>query len=313
MNKLGVVATVLAGITAINAVPTFAQAPRRFFPRPGQPANVYRPNPNFAPSVPSSRTHVVVDARGNQFLSVERFVWVWDPRQGRLVLGRTQEYSAHGAIQPRPPVDSSTTKAQPTKPTRPPIRDQVSNPGRDGPDPESEQNAASTTSIRSHADDRSNPAPSLPTVASNPSRGPVVTEPQPLYAANLGIYYLQVPYDNGTFGARLTRAPVKGKPAAMLTIDTNDVVFLLNDQAVQKLGRPPQSLRPDDRGLHRPHGPTPFSRGRSRFLHEDPDSTSRPHARWRVEEIAFMSRTIYALLIAIDEYPHPRTASKHCA
>jgi len=69
-----------------------------------------------------------------------------------------------------------------------------------------------------------------PTDASTPSQQPVPTGPQPLYAANLGVYYVQVRYDNGTFGAGLTSAPVAGKPASTLPLDANDVIFLLNDQ-----------------------------------------------------------------------------------
>jgi len=73
-----------------------------------------------------------------------------------------------------------------------------------------------------------------PTIASNPPLVPAPNGPQPLYAANLGIYYQPVRYDDGTFGAKLTSAPVPGKPAATLPIDTDDVIFLLNDQRFTK-------------------------------------------------------------------------------
>jgi len=73
-----------------------------------------------------------------------------------------------------------------------------------------------------------------PSNANNPPQAPVTAGPQPLYAANLGIYYDRVRYENGTFGARLTSAPVPGKPASALPLDTNDVIFLLNDQRFTK-------------------------------------------------------------------------------
>jgi hypothetical protein len=53
---------------------------------------------------------------------------------------------------------------------------------------------------------------------------------QPLFAANLGIYYLKVPYDNGTFGAKLTSSPVANSPASQLSLDVGDIIFMLDGQ-----------------------------------------------------------------------------------
>jgi len=49
-----------------------------------------------------------------------------------------------------------------------------------------------------------------------------------LFAGNLGIYYARVPYENGTFGARLTRPPVPGSPAAQLQLEPGDTIFMLD-------------------------------------------------------------------------------------
>jgi hypothetical protein len=280
MNKLAVLAIVLAGITASNAMPAFAQAPRRFFPRSGQSNNVYRPNPIFAPSVVQpSGTRVVVDARGNRYVAAERFVPVWDQRQGRWVLGRTQEYRGLPPFQSRPPVDLQTSKAQWTTPKQPTIHDefgaalgtnQIGQPASQATAPTGTGihegiGAAQGTNQIGQPTNTGNSllqpplqsqalapatliaasAPGQPTYRSSLSPLPVTATPEPLYAANLGIYYQPVPYDNGTFGARLTSAPVPGKPASTLPLDADDVVFLLNDQ---------RFTNPDD--LHNHFGQT---------------------------------------------------------
>jgi len=49
-----------------------------------------------------------------------------------------------------------------------------------------------------------------------------------LFAGNLGIYYAKVPYGDGTFGARLTRPPVPGSPAAQLQLEPGDTIFMLD-------------------------------------------------------------------------------------
>jgi S1-C subfamily serine protease len=39
---------------------------------------------------------------------------------------------------------------------------------------------------------------------------------------------VQVPYDNGTFGARLVRVPEPGSPAAQLQLEPGDTIFELD-------------------------------------------------------------------------------------
>ena len=284
MNKLALLAIVLAGITASNAIPALAQAPRRFFPRSGQANNVYRPNPIYAPSTPPARSNVVVDARGNRYVAEQRFVSVWDQRQGRWVLGRTQEYRGLPPFQSRPPVDLQASKAQwitATKPiihngigttlgtnhigqpatqgttqTKPPIHEeigaargtnQIGQTAAQGTPPtgaginQGIGSAQESNQISQPINTSNSPPQSLTSgaviAASTPgqptnagSLSPPSAEPQPFYATNLGIYYLPVPYHDGTFGLRLTSAPVPGKPASTLPLDTDDVVFLLNNQ-----------------------------------------------------------------------------------
>ena len=288
MNKLAVLAIVSAGITVSSAIPASAQATQRIFPRPGQANNVSRPNPIYAPSIPPARSSVVVDARGNRYVAEERFVSVWDQRQGRWVLGRTQEYRGLPPFQSRPPVDLQSSKAQWTTATKPTIQDRIRPAQRTneivqpatqgttatkptihdqigaaqgtnqigqsgvqgtaptGPTIHDQIGAAQGTnqigqpinaSYSSLQPQSLAPgvaiaasAPGQPTNAGNLSPPPATAGPQPFYATNLGIYYLPVPYDDGTFGLRLTSEPVPGKPASTLPLDTDDVVFLLNDQ-----------------------------------------------------------------------------------
>jgi hypothetical protein len=262
MNKLAVPAILSAGIIANFATATFAQVPRRFFPRSGQTNNVYRPNPNYVPSVPSARSSVVVDSRGNRYVAQERLVQLWDERQGRWTLGRTQEYRGLPPFQTRPPVDLQTSKAQWMTPSGPHLHEdigaargtnQIGQPAAPGTAPSGTSvhdgiGAAQGTNQIGQANNSGNSplqsqsltsaaiiaasAPGQLTNSSNLFPQPVAATPQPLYAPNLGIYYVPVPYDDGTFGARLTSAPVPGKPASVLPLDTDDVVFLLNDQRI---------------------------------------------------------------------------------
>jgi membrane-associated protease RseP (regulator of RpoE activity) len=51
-----------------------------------------------------------------------------------------------------------------------------------------------------------------------------------MFAGNLGVYYVPMPYSNGTFGLRLTAAPLPGSPASQLPLDAGDVIFALNGQ-----------------------------------------------------------------------------------
>jgi len=50
------------------------------------------------------------------------------------------------------------------------------------------------------------------------------------YAANLGIYYSEVRYEDGTFGARITRPPVQGTPAGQLGLEPGDIVYMMDNQ-----------------------------------------------------------------------------------
>lgn len=62
------------------------------------------------------------------------------------------------------------------------------------------------------------------------------------YAANLGIHYETINYDDGTFGARVTRQPEPGSPAASLGFEPGDTIFALDGQRFR---------RPDDVLAHR--------------------------------------------------------------
>ena len=53
---------------------------------------------------------------------------------------------------------------------------------------------------------------------------------RPLFAKNLGIYYVVVNGGNGTFGLRLTAAPVNGSPVSQLSLDPGDVILALDGQ-----------------------------------------------------------------------------------
>ena len=114
MNKIALVAIVSAIFAASHAVPTFAQGPRRWSPRAVQPSNVYRPMPGAPSSFPPPQSRVTVDARGNRFVPGVRYATVWDPRQGRWVLGQTPIYGAQGMSQFRPLVDPRVYQAQGT-------------------------------------------------------------------------------------------------------------------------------------------------------------------------------------------------------
>src|SRR4051812_46405463 len=54
---------------------------------------------------------------------------------------------------------------------------------------------------------------------------------QDQFAANLGISYQFVPY-GGAFGARLTRHPVPGSPAAQLQLEPGDMITMLDGQPI---------------------------------------------------------------------------------
>jgi hypothetical protein len=60
-----------------------------------------------------------------------------------------------------------------------------------------------------------------------PTVGPGASEPR--FAPNLGIYYEVIRYTGGTFGARLTRYPVPGSPAAQLRLKPGDIIGMMDE------------------------------------------------------------------------------------
>lgn len=72
--------------------------------------------------------------------------------------------------------------------------------------------------------------PLCPTFGQGPAPAVAPMAPQPLFAGNLGIVYVPISFNNGTFGLRLTRAPLPGSPASQLPLDAGDVVFALDGQ-----------------------------------------------------------------------------------
>jgi S1-C subfamily serine protease len=54
--------------------------------------------------------------------------------------------------------------------------------------------------------------------------------PQPLFAANLGVVYVPIPFNDGTVGLRLTRAPLPGSPASRLPLNAGDIILALDGQ-----------------------------------------------------------------------------------
>jgi hypothetical protein len=296
MKKLAMLALVAAGVTAGNAVPTFAQTQPRYYPRRGQysyPAQPYRnfapPNRNFAPPTFAPQSRIVNDGRGNQFLHVQRFNSVWDARRGRWTVQATHEVTPHGPtggnVRPMASAKGTHQIGQPgssaINPTGQPMHVESFNAkGTNQIGQGANQNTgqplpplapASALGSNSVGQPISQPAPAVafgsnalgqpmvgqsligqpvtgqlttnqplvgqPGIAINQPLVPPapVGEPQPLYAPNLGIFYLPVVYDNGTFGAKLTSAPVAGKPASALPIDTDDVIFLFENQRFKTL------------------------------------------------------------------------------
>ena len=56
--------------------------------------------------------------------------------------------------------------------------------------------------------------------------------PQTLFAANLGIQYVTLPYNDGSIGVKLVRRPPPNSPAGQLQLDTNDVIYMLDGQPI---------------------------------------------------------------------------------
>ena len=66
-----------------------------------------------------------------------------------------------------------------------------------------------------------------------PVQAPAPTQDQ--FASNLGIYFQLVPY-GGASGARLTRYPVAGSPAAQLQLEPGDMITTLDGQPIHGPG-----------------------------------------------------------------------------
>jgi hypothetical protein len=49
-----------------------------------------------------------------------------------------------------------------------------------------------------------------------------------VFAKNLGVYYERVPQDDGTFGARITRAPAANSPAGAGRLESGDIILMLD-------------------------------------------------------------------------------------
>ena len=47
------------------------------------------------------------------------------------------------------------------------------------------------------------------------------------FLSHMGVYYRKVPYEDGTFGAQLTRDPVPGSPAAQIRSTANAQAYRL--------------------------------------------------------------------------------------
>ncbi len=69
-----------------------------------------------------------------------------------------------------------------------------------------------------------------PPVGMPPQPPPGPAPAQELFAGNLGMVYTPVRYSDGTFGARVTRPPDAGTPAAALGLEPGDVIVMLDGQ-----------------------------------------------------------------------------------
>ncbi len=72
--------------------------------------------------------------------------------------------------------------------------------------------------------------PCWPAFGQGPAPVPAPMAPQPLLAANLGVVYIPIGFQDGTMGLRLTRPPLPGSPASQLPLDAGDIIFALDGQ-----------------------------------------------------------------------------------
>jgi hypothetical protein len=193
----------------------------------GQPSDS-RPGPTSSPpAAPAATTRTWVDARGMRWMSVQRSVPYWDGRQGRWVFREVQEVKALGTNQ--------IGQADRRRPTFGPPGAMGTNgiggaqpsvggfggPGSIGPNSIGQPFDPNGASMASGA---------IPTATSGATRGLTPTSFQAMFAGNLGVYYAPILYSNGTFGLRITAAPLPGSPASQLPLDVGDVIFALNGQ-----------------------------------------------------------------------------------
>lgn len=249
MKSFPVRVLLLIGLTAVPLSHSFGQYPGGSYRPPGR-VNTYRPNgPFLPPPAPPARVSNRVDARGNRPAPTQNFVYVWNPQQGRWVLRPALRPQPPGAAPINPPGSShnqgvlvgmgtnllrpATRPFTPTSPAvsmgtnrlRPPV-------------------PVGSGGVPPLAGNPNRPAPASANLT-QPKYPPPGAAPQPLFAENLGIYYEQVRYDNGTFGARLTSSPVTNAPASQLPLDAGDVILSLDGQRFRT---------PDD--VRRPRGLT---------------------------------------------------------
>jgi hypothetical protein len=169
-----------------------------------------RPNPNTLPSFRPPQTRIWVDTRGRRWMTVDRYVPTWDARQGRWLHRTEREFKAFGTNQigtSHPPNNVAPGALG---------GNQVGEKATVG----SGLSATSYTGLS--ATSFTGPSTSLP----GTMRGGV----QPLFARNLGVYYVPIYYSNGTLGLKLSAAPLPGSPASQLPLDAGDTIFALDGQ-----------------------------------------------------------------------------------
>ncbi len=230
------------------------------FPQPGPGPGFPQPGPSFPQSGPSGFS-------AQSGLSPARSAYPQpgpgypqpgpgntQPGPGDSQPGPVGPQPGSGDIQPCPGgIQPDPSNSQPT-----PFGPQ-SVPGDSQPSPVDPQSApvgpqsapvdpqsAPVDSQPSPVDPQSLPSGPLPSpVGGTTDRGRPRTPaaPRETYAVNLGIYYVQVPCPDGTFGARITRAPDPRSPAGQIGVEVGDIIFELDGQ---RLNRPEDVLAHKD-------------------------------------------------------------------